>query len=168
MMGIWTGLVRDTQCECGTIVRQNQLLADSCRIWVTKEHQAPCGKPCSHSPGSLVGDCHITGQCELCPTQLKPRKPPRARVSAEVTTSPILGPLTVNEVRIIAHMLNHVKTTDKRTNALKDVRLALQMPDATVRGTFRRLAARGIVRQLESHEWLLNIPASMSVEEMKL
>lgn len=167
MLGVPTGLQRDIQCGCTVIVKQHQYVVDKCKFWVAKEHKAPCGRPCATSPGSLVGDCHITGQCELCPTHAASRKRPRARVSSVATASPILGQLTVNEVRIIHYMMRRAIDLDIRYTTNRDLALSLRMPDATIRGTLRRLALRGIVFQNKSaRQWHINLSIGVGRSEL--
>lgn len=48
----------------------------------------------------------------------------------------------------------------------RDICRDLQMPDATARGTFRRLAIRGTVRQRKDRAWELNIHADAPYEEL--
>lgn len=161
MLGEPTGLMKDIQCACLVIVTQYHVRAGQCTFWVTREHKAPCGRPCSLSPGSLVGDCHIPGKCELCPTHAKPRRGPRPRVKAEATTSPILGGLTVNEVKVLRYTIDARVLQARHWVHAPVISKDLMIPDATVRGTLRRLAVRGIMCQdMESRAWKLTTNAN--------
>ncbi len=167
MLGKPTGLLKDIQCECLLVVTQYHVRAGKQTFWVTREHKAPCGRPCSLSPGSLVGDCHIPGKCPLCPTQSDRRRAPRPRVKAQVTTSPILGTLTINEVRVLRYTIEARLVQARSWVHAPVIGKDLMIPEATVRGTLRRLAVRGIMRQDQaSKAWQLNLPGNVHTNEL--
>jgi hypothetical protein len=160
--------MKDIQCACTMIVSQYHVRAGKHTFWVTREHKAPCGRPCSLSPGSLVGDCHIPGKCELCPTQRKPRRGPRVRVKAEATASPILGQLTANEVRVLNYAITARLDEGRYWVHAPIISKDLMIPDATVRGTLRRLAVRGMMCQdMPSRAWQINLPKNVTYQELK-
>lgn len=162
-----TGLTKDIECACGSITSQYHLRSGRTTVWVSKEHKAPCGRPCALSPGSLVGDVHVPGKCELCPTQRKGRKAPRPRVKSETTASPILGQLTINEARVLNYALQARLMEARHWIHAPIISADLKIPDATVRGTLRRLAVRGVVRQEPtSRAWQLTLPANARHEEL--
>lgn len=166
MLGQPTGLTKDVECVCGKVTSQYHVRAGGQTFWVTKEHKAPCGRPCSLSPGSTGGDCHMPGKCELCPTPSGSRRGPRARVKSETNASPILGPLTVNEVRIMHYLMDQVVISDIRWVTNQRIGNALGIPDTTVRGTFRRLAVRGLVFQHKNKAWHINLSIAVKASEL--
>ncbi len=174
-LGFQTGMTRTKKCKgCGEQVKQNRIyiVPPGCVCWVSVEHNAWCGLPCfgAAAPGSAfkTENVHIRGKCPHCPTPTRQSRGPRSRVTSAVTASPILGMLTVNEVRVINYTITARLEAARHWVHAVIIGPDLKMPDATVRGTLKRLAARGIMRQDKaSRAWTLNMPASVSHAELK-
>jgi len=88
-------------------------------------------------------------------------------VKAQVTTSPILGTLTINEVRVLRYTIEARVAQARHWVHAPLIGRDLMIPDATVRGTLRRLAVRGMMRQDQaSKAWQLNLPGKVSHQEL--